>query len=48
MGTGTLVTRIVDREPRCWRCRKKLAESLARPWEIRCVRCKAKNAKPAG
>lgn len=33
--------------PRCWRCDKKLAESVARPWEIRCVRCKAKNVQPA-
>ncbi len=34
----------MDREPRCWRCKKKLANYLARPWDIDCVRCKAKNA----
>lgn len=34
---------VVDREPRCWRCNKKLAVALTRPWEIVCVRCKAKN-----
>jgi phage FluMu protein Com len=35
---------VVDHEPRCWRCGKKLAEALSRPWRIRCVRCKAENA----
>ena len=38
---------VVDREPRCWRCKKKLANYLARPWDMDCVRCKAKNAQPA-
>lgn len=38
---------VVDRQPRCWRCNKKLAESVARPWEIKCRRCKATNAQPA-
>lgn len=33
-----------DQEPRCWRCRKKLAEYLSRPWEIICQRCHAVNA----
>ncbi len=36
---------VVDREPRCWKCKKKLAESVARPWEITCWRCKARNAR---
>jgi hypothetical protein len=36
----------VDREPRCWRCGKKLAVFLTRPWRIECVRCKARNASP--
>ena len=34
---------VLDREPRCSRCHKKLAEYLARPWLIICVRCKAPN-----
>lgn len=38
---------IVDEQPRCWRCDKKLAESVARPWKIRCRRCQAMNAQPA-
>jgi hypothetical protein len=33
----------VDQAPRCWRCGRKLAEYLARPWLIVCQRCKAKN-----
>jgi phage FluMu protein Com len=37
---------VVDREPRCWRCNKKLAIFLSRPWRIECVRCKATNASP--
>ena len=36
---------LVDREPRCWRCNKMLANSLTRPWDIDCVRCKAKNVR---
>jgi len=38
----------VDYGPRCWKCNKKLAESVARPWVIRCVRCKARNASAIG
>lgn len=38
---------VVDREPRCWCCGKKLAEELARPWRIRCVRRKSLNTSPA-
>ena len=37
----------IDRKPRCWKCNKKLANYLARPWDIDCGRCKAKNAQPA-
>lgn len=33
-----------DDEPRCWRCKKKLAVYLSRPWELVCVRCGATNA----
>lgn len=32
-----------DGEPRCWRCNRKLAEWVTRPWRIRCGRCKAEN-----
>ena len=38
-------TPVVDRQPRCWNCNKKLANYLARPWDIDCVRCKAKNGR---
>ncbi len=36
---------VVDRQPRCWNCNKKLANYLTRPWDINCVRCKAKNRR---
>ena len=32
-----------DIEPRCWRCKRKLAEDLTRPWNIVCQRCHARN-----
>jgi len=35
----------VDQAPRCWRCGRKLAESVPRPWVIVCQRCKARNAQ---
>jgi hypothetical protein len=38
---------IVDVGPRCWRCNRKLGERLARPWEVKCTRCKATNSRPA-
>lgn len=38
---------IADHEPRCWRCDKKLAELVSRPWVIVCVRCKARNQAAA-
>lgn len=34
---------ISDRQPRCWRCNRKLAELVSRPWDIVCTRCKARN-----
>jgi phage FluMu protein Com len=37
---------VVDREPRCRYCNKKLGEALTRPWRIKCVRCKRRNASP--
>ncbi len=37
---------VVDREPRCWRCDRKLGEALTRPWKVKCGRCKATNAAP--
>ncbi|MFZ5852309.1 MAG: hypothetical protein ACOYY2_13075 [Actinomycetota bacterium] len=39
---------IVDTKPRCWRCSRLLAESVTRPWEIRCTRCKATNQGGSG
>jgi phage FluMu protein Com len=35
---------VIDTEPRCWRCERKLAESVGRPWKIKCKRCNAMNA----
>lgn len=34
------MTTTVDEEPRCPYCRKMLAYKAARPWEIKCNRCK--------
>jgi phage FluMu protein Com len=34
-----------DVAPRCWKCRKLLAEKVTRPWVIRCGRCKAENTE---
>lgn len=33
----------LDLKPRCVDCDKLLAEAVARPWVIRCVRCKHVN-----
>jgi len=44
-GEQSLSSHGVDEEPRCWRCGKKLAEVLTRPWEITCQRCKARNMR---
>lgn len=35
---------VTDEAPRCWRCRRKLAEMVSRPWQLTCARCKAMNA----
>ena len=35
-----------DAKPRCWHCRRLLAEQVSRPWAIRCGRCKKVNARP--
>ncbi|KKN69049.1 hypothetical protein LCGC14_0445210 [marine sediment metagenome] len=34
---------MIDKEPRCWRCEKKLAEEAKRPWRFVCTRCHATN-----
>ncbi len=34
----------IDREPRCWKCGRRLAEYIARPWSMRCQKCKTPNA----
>jgi hypothetical protein len=39
--------RATDEAPRCWRCGRKLAELVSRPWSIRCRRCHAQNRQPA-
>lgn len=36
---------MIDTAPRCKQCGKKLAEELARPWLIRCTRCKTTNTR---
>jgi len=41
------VPNVVDEQPRCWRCRRKLAEHATRPWAIRCERCGALTASEA-
>lgn len=34
---------VIDERPHCWRCDRALCEYAARPWSIRCRRCKAQN-----
>lgn len=34
-----------DAKPRCWRCKRLLAEMVSRPWSITCSRCKAQNSQ---
>lgn len=36
----------IDQKPKCWRCRRLLAEFVARPWRFVCSRCKAENNSP--
>lgn len=33
----------IDYDVRCWRCRRKIAEEVRRPWAITCQRCHAAN-----
>jgi hypothetical protein len=35
---------VTDEAPRCWRCRRKLADLVSRPWQLVCTKCKATNA----
>lgn len=32
-----------DRDPYCWKCKRKLADLATRPWSIPCPHCFAKN-----
>ena len=34
---------MTDKEPRCWKCDRQLAEYLTRPWSLTCRRCHSKN-----
>lgn len=43
----TLAPPPVDQAPRCWRCGRKLAEHVGRPWKLVCHKCKARNASQA-
>lgn len=37
---------VLDQDVRCWRCGKLLIEMAARPWRVRCARCKEANVSP--
>lgn len=37
---------IIDERPPCWQCKRALFGFAARPWEIKCQRCNAINARP--
>jgi hypothetical protein len=37
---------VTDEAPRCWRCRRKLADLVTRPWQLVCARCHAMNCEP--
>lgn len=37
-------TYAIDVAPRCHQCGKLLAVNVARPWTIRCPRCKQENS----
>ena len=45
MTTTVPVRLTTDEEPRCWKCNRLLAETVTRPWQIRCRRCKAVNRR---
>lgn len=34
---------VIDQKPRCWKCDRVLMAYAARPWCIRCKRCKMVN-----
>lgn len=36
---------ITDRDPKCWKCRRRLGAYFTRPWELMCHRCHAINAR---
>jgi hypothetical protein len=35
---------MIDEAPRCWRCGRRLADYVGRPWKLVCQRCRAANA----
>lgn len=37
---GAMAKTVIDREPRCLDCGRRLAEYLTRPYSITCPRCK--------
>lgn len=34
---------LVDNKPTCWHCGRTLFEYAARPWSLRCKKCRAQN-----
>jgi hypothetical protein len=34
---------VTDQAPQCWRCKRRLAAYLSRPWELICQKCNATN-----
>lgn len=34
---------IIDTAPRCWKCGRVLMAYAARPWSVRCKRCRSEN-----
>jgi hypothetical protein len=36
---------VTDTDVKCWRCGRKIAALLTRPWSLRC-RCGAQNSSP--
>lgn len=39
------MTAATVKDPRCWRCNKKLANELAIPYDIDCPRCHGRNRR---